>query len=154
VKKAWRPSIEKSAWLMPPQCGASIWYWMRHRVRVAEVEAVARLGDDDGGLAVRREVQVVRIVDRDRLARLAGARVDRRQAAVVAALGVVGGPERAQVPGRHDVLRAATDLEGIDDLQRRRIDHRHRVASQVRHVYAREVVLDRGAQMLGPSVSL
>ena len=36
----------------------------RHGARVAEVQAMAGLGDDDGRLAVRREVQVVRIVDR------------------------------------------------------------------------------------------
>ena len=39
----------------------------RERVRVAEVEAVQALGDDDRVAAVGREVHVVRIVDRDRL---------------------------------------------------------------------------------------
>ena len=38
----------------------------RERVRVAEVEAVQPLGDDDREAAVGREVHVVRIVDRDR----------------------------------------------------------------------------------------
>ena len=44
----------------------------RHRLRVAEVERFARLGDDDGRLAVRRGVHVVRVVDQHRLAGLAG----------------------------------------------------------------------------------
>jgi hypothetical protein len=36
------------------------------RVRVAEVEPLQALGDDDRVAAVGREVEVVRIVDRDR----------------------------------------------------------------------------------------
>ena len=39
------------------------------------------------------------------------------------ALGVVGDPQRLQVPRRHDVLRVEADLELVDDLQRRRVDH-------------------------------
>ena len=38
-------------------------------------------------------------------------------------LGVVGDPQRAQVPRRHDVLRVEADLELVDDLERRRVDH-------------------------------
>ena len=41
----------------------------RHRVRIAEVEPLQALGDDDRVAPVGREVQVVRVVDRDRLAR-------------------------------------------------------------------------------------
>ena len=68
--------------------------------------------------------------------RLAGPRVDRRQAAVGAALGIVGDPQRAQVPRRHDVLRAEADLEPVDHLHHRRVDHVDVVGAQVRHVDA------------------
>src|SRR5919197_5106123 len=47
-----------------------------HRVRVAEVEPLQALGDDDRVATVRREVEVVWVLDRNRLARLAGTRVD------------------------------------------------------------------------------
>ena len=42
------------------------------RVRVVEVESLARLGDHDRRLAVGREVHVVRVVDHDPLPGLAG----------------------------------------------------------------------------------
>jgi len=35
------------------------------RLRIAEVEALEALGDDDRRSSVRREVEVVRVVDRD-----------------------------------------------------------------------------------------
>jgi hypothetical protein len=38
-----------------------------HRLRIAEIEPLHRLGDDDRRLAVGREVHVVRIVDGNRL---------------------------------------------------------------------------------------
>ena len=54
-----------------------------HRLRVEEVESLARLGHHDRRLAVGREVHVVGIVDRDgRSTRLAGLGVDRREGAV------------------------------------------------------------------------
>jgi hypothetical protein len=53
------------------------------RVRVAEVEATQALGDDDRVAAVGREVEVVRVDDRDRPARSACARVDRSRVAGV-----------------------------------------------------------------------
>ena len=87
----------------------------RKRVRVAEVEAVQPLGDDDRVATVGREVHVVGIVDRDRAAGLARARVDRRQAVA----GVVRHVERPQVPRRDDVLRQPADVEVLDDLVRR-----------------------------------
>src|SRR5438552_15027103 len=64
-------------------------------VRVAEVETVQALRDDDGLAAIRGEVQVVRVGHRDRWAWLAGPGGDRCEGV---ALGVVGveGPE---VPG-------------------------------------------------------
>ena len=49
----------------------------------------------------------------------------------VRVLGVVGDPQRAQVPRRHDVLRVEADLELVDDLERRRIDHVDVVRLQV-----------------------
>ena len=49
-------------------------------VRVAEVESMQPLGDDDRVAAVEREVEVVRIVDGNRLAGRPGHRIDRRQA--------------------------------------------------------------------------
>ena len=58
------------------------------RVRVAEVEATEPLGDDDRVLPVRREVHVVRIVDRDGYAGSSRPGVDRRQA-VAAVVGDV-----------------------------------------------------------------
>ena len=144
-----RPSIEKSAWLTPGAARHLDRVLLGHRLRVAEVQTLPRLGDHDRGLAVGREVHVVRVVDRERLAGLAGLGVDRRQAAVGAALGIVGDPQRLQVPRRHDVLRADADLEAIDHLQRRRIDHVNVIAAQVGHIDAREVACDRGHDLAG-----
>jgi hypothetical protein len=76
----------------------------------------------------------------DRLARLAGLRVDRCQAAVGAAFGVVGDPQRAQVPRRDDVLRAAADLEAVDHLHRHRIDDVDVVRAQIGHVDPLQVI--------------
>ena len=70
-------------------------------VRVAEVEALEALRDDDRVLPVRCEVHVVRILDRDRRAWLSRSRIDRRQAVAP----VVGDIERLQVPSGHHVLR-------------------------------------------------
>ena len=75
-------------------------------------------------------------VDR-RAPRLAGLRVDRRERAVGGALGVVGDPERLEVVRRHDVLRVEADVEGVDHLHRRGVDHRDRVAAAVGYVDAR-----------------
>src|SRR5262249_29924114 len=52
----------------------------RKGVRVAEVESVQPLGDDDRVAPVGGEVHVVGVGDRDRPARPAGARIDHRQA--------------------------------------------------------------------------
>ncbi len=120
-----------------------------HRLRIAEVEPLQFLGHDDRVLAVGRPIDVVGIVDRDRLARLAGQGIDRRQAAVGAAFGVVGDPQRLEVPRRHDVLRIAADLERVDHLQRRGVDHRHRVRTPVGDIDPRQRVLDGGAELAG-----
>ena len=97
---------------------------------VAEVEAREPLGDDDRVAAVRGEVHVVRVVDRDRAARAAGSRVDRSQAVA----DVVGDVERSQVPRRDDVLGQQPDREVLDDLERARVDHVDGVALGVRDV--------------------
>ena len=73
--------------------------------------------------------------------------IDRRQAAVGAALGVVGHPERLEVPRRHDVLRVDADPEPVDDLERGRIDHVDVVGLHVRHVDARQRARHRRAQL-------
>ena len=108
------------------------------RDRVAEIKPLVGLGYDDGFLAVGRPVHVVGVVDRGVLARLAGQRIDRREAAVAPALGVVGDVERAQVPRRHDVLRVDADREGGEHLQRLGVDHRDRVGAPVGHVDAHQ----------------
>ena len=81
------------------------------------------LSHDDGGLPVGREIDVIGIIHGNGLARFAGTGVDRRQAAVGAALGIVRHPQRAQIPGRHDVLRADPDFEAVDHLERVGVDH-------------------------------
>ena len=100
------------------------------RVRVAEVETVQPFGHDDRVAPVRREVHVVRIVDRNRPPRLAGARIDRRQRVAL----VVRDVERLQVPRRDDMLREDAHAEVLDDLERPLVDHVDRVAVAVRHV--------------------
>ena len=65
----------------------------RHRVRVAKVEPLMRFGDDDGRAAVWRKIHIIRIVDGNTFAGLAGERVDRRDAAVGAAFGVIVDPQ-------------------------------------------------------------
>ena len=52
-------------WSTPAHGTGSEWCSPK-RVRVAEVEPVQPLGDDDRVAAVGREVHVVRVVDRDR----------------------------------------------------------------------------------------
>ncbi len=67
-------------------------------MRVAEIEPLKSLGHDDRRAAVGIEVHVVGVVYRNRLSRLAGHRVDGRQAPVGASLRIVGHPERLEVP--------------------------------------------------------
>ncbi len=116
-------------------------------LRIAQIEALQRLGDDDRRFAVGAEIHVVGIIDRDRLAGLAGLRIDRRQAAVGAALGVVGDPQGLEIPRRHDVLRIDPDLELVDHLQGRGIDHVDVVGLAVGHVDARQRITDRARQL-------
>src|SRR5262249_3199189 len=71
----------------------------RHRMRIAKIEALAALGDDDRRLSVWREVQIVGVVDGNGVAGLAGIRIDRRQTTAGAAvLGVFRNPQGVQVP--------------------------------------------------------
>ena len=154
VKMAKRPSIEKSAWLMPAHCGtasddcSAIVCGSRKSSRLsASATTMAEL-------PVGREVHVVRVVDGDGLARLARRGIDRRQAAVGAPLGVVGHPERLQVPRRHDVLRVDADPEPVDHLERGGIDHVDVVGLQVRHVDARQRARHRRAQLARPRLAV
>ena len=119
----------------------------RHRRGVAEVKPLERFGDDDCRFAVRREIHVVRIVDRDRLAGFAGARIDRREAADLRILGIVGDPQRAHVPRRHHVLRVEAHAELVDHRQRVLVDDIDVVRLQVGHVDAPGVAGDRGAHL-------
>src|SRR5215472_13123139 len=71
----------------------------RHRIRIAKIEALAALGNDDRRLSVWREVQIVGVVDGNGVAGLAGLRIDRRQTTAGAAvLGVVRNPQGLQIP--------------------------------------------------------
>ncbi len=76
------------------------------------------------------EVQVVGIVDRKRLSRPAGERIDRRQRVT----DVVVDVERLQVVRRRDVLRQGADREVIDHPVGARVDDVHRVAGAVGNV--------------------
>ena len=124
---------------------AKIW---KERRAVTErfVQPFQRLGDDDRRLPVGREIHVVGIVYRDRLAWLAGLGIDRRQTAVDAVLGIVGDEKCLQVLRRHDVLRVVADLEGVDDLERVRIDHRYGVGKPIGHIDPRQRAHDRRAE--------
>ena len=117
----------------------------RHRLRIAEVEPLERFRNHDRRAAVGREVHVVGIIHGFRLAWLTGLGVDRSQRAVGATLRVIGDPERAQVPGRHDVLRIDADPETVDDFECRRVDDVYVVRFEVRHVHALQRAADRCA---------
>ena len=101
-----------------------------HRLRIAEVEPLHRFGDDDRRFAVGREIHVVGIVDRDRFAGLAGLRIDRRKAAALRVLRVVGDPQRARsydgttCCGFRPTLNLSTTLRSPDRSRRRRCDCR------------------------------
>ena len=86
-------------WLTPAQ-GTLSARTSRNECAVAEVEPVQTLGDHDRVAPVDREVEVVGIVDVDRLARAARARIDRRQRVA----DVVVHVERLQIVRGRDVL--------------------------------------------------
>ncbi len=125
-----------------------------HRMRVAQVEALAAFGDHDGVMAVGREIHVVGIVHRNRCAGLAGPGVDRRHAAAGTAFGVIGDPQRLQIPGWHNVLRVGADLVGVDHLQRGRINHRHVARRMVGDVDARQLAVQGCAEMADGDVAV
>ena len=106
-----------------------------HGVRVAEVQAPERFGDDDGVAPVGGEVQVVGVPDGDRSSRPSGARVDRGEAIA----DVVVDVERLEVIGRRDVLRHGAGREVLDHLHRALADDVDGVAHRVRDVDERRV---------------
>ena len=116
------------------------------RVRVAEVEPVQPLGDDDRVAAVGREVHVVRIVDRDRRARACPVR------------GSIAVSELPSSFVTYSVFRShagttccgsAPTREVLDDLERALVDHVDRVAVAVRDVDERPRAARDGAQVAG-----
>ncbi len=117
---------------------------------VPEVEPVQPFRHDQRGGAVRGEVQVVGVLDLDRLARLPGRGVDRRERVAV----VVVDPQRLQIPRGHDVLRAAADPEVPDDPVGLGVDHTDRAALAVGHVDQRGEPRDDGAEHAGPVVGV
>lgn len=126
----------------------------RHGVRVAEVETFVGFGDDDGGPAVGSEIHVIRVVDRNVLARLAGCRVDRSNAAVGPPFGIIVDPEGFQIPRRHDMLRIDANFIFIDDLQRRLIDHPNVVGGPIGNINSVQVIGDDRAQISRPGLAV
>ena len=117
-----------------------------HRVRVAKVEPLQALSDDDREPAIRGEVQVVGILDRNRAARAPGPRVDRGQAVAEVVIDI----QRLEVPGRGDVLGQRAGGELPDHLERPLADDVDRVAHRVGHVDERRVAGHGGAEVPGP----
>ena len=120
------------------------------RVRVAEVEPRQALRDDDRVSAVRCEVHVVRVVDRDRLSRCSGPRIDRRDAVA----DVVEDVERLQIPRRRDVLGKPADRELAHDPEGAGVDLVDGVAEAVGHVDERPRASRYGAQHSGRVVRI
>ena len=143
-----RPSAVKSMWSMPGQC-TGVECLSASVCGVAEVEPLEALGDDDRAIAARREVEVVRIGDRARLAVATGERVDRRQGVAPVAVD----PQRAQVPRGRDVLRLSRDAEASHDLERARIDLVDGVALRLGDVDAVERCRADAAIAVGPSAA-
>ena len=133
VNTAVRPSGVKSAWSTPRQSGTGQHVLHLPAVRVVEHQLAAALGHRDRRAAVRGEVQVVRVGDREARAGLAGARVERGERVAQ----VVAGVERGQVVGRDHVLQLAAQLVPPDHGERRRVDHPDVTRLGVRHVHQR-----------------
>src|SRR5439155_18890299 len=81
--------------------------------------------------AVRREVEVVGVDDRDRWAGLAGPRVDGGQGVAEVAVDVEG----LHVGGGYHVLRPPRDREAPEDLVGGRVDHLDGVRLADGHVH-------------------
>ena len=136
-------------WSTPAHGTCSEWI-SRKRVRIAEVEPAQPLGDDDRPGAVGREVEVVRIRDRDRPARAPRDRVDGRQRVAL----VVRHVEPLEIPRRHHVLGLHANRELPDHPPRGRIDHIDRVAPGVGHVDQRARPPRRAGQHVGAVVGV
>ena len=154
VKIAKRPSIEKSAWLMPAHCGvasddlSAIVCGSRKSSRLyASATTIASLPSGVKYMLYGSSTAIA-------LPGLPVFGIDRRQAALGRVLGVVGDPERLQVPRRHDVLRVEADLEAVDDLEGRRVDDVDVVRLQVGNVDARQRAARRLAQLAGAGVAV
>ena len=120
-------------------------------MREPEVEPALAFGDHDREAAPRREVEVVRIADGNRLAlRPPGNRANRSQAIA----DVVVDPKRPQVVrGRH-VLGQQPDRIMRDDLERPLVDDVDGVAGAVRNVYAGRDLTNGGAELVRPVVGV
>ena len=117
------------------------------RMRVAEFEPPHRLGDHDRRLAVRGEIHVVGIGHVDRLAELAGLRVDRHHVGVAAAIAdVARHPQRLQIPRRHDVLGARNGVEALDHLEGLGVDDVDLSGDEIGRIDARQMPGDGGAE--------
>jgi len=118
-----------------------------HRLWIAEIDVPPRLRDHHRVLAVRREVEVVRIVDTHRVAFEAGSWIDGRESTAP----VVGNPQRLQIVRWHDVLRQFARHERTDDLVGAGVDDADGAGARVRNVdqrtstsrFGREVVRAR-----------
>ena len=122
----------------------------RHRMRVAELEPPHGLGDDDRRFAVGREIDVVGVWHVDHLADLACPRIDRRDAAVAAARAHVRrNPQRLQIPGRNDMLRARHRGQAVDDFERVRIDDVDLAGHEVRRIDPGRLPGDSGTEHAG-----
>ena len=127
----------------------------RHGVRVAELEAPHRLGDDDCGGAVGGEIDVVGIGNVDGLADLARPRIDRRDAAMSAARAHIRrNPQGLKIPRRNDMFRARHHSQAVDDLERLRIDDVDLAGHDVRRIDARWLACDSGTEHAGPRASV
>ena len=107
------------------------------------------LGHHDREPAVRGEVQVVRVVHLHRLPERPGDGIDRGERVA----GVVVDPQRPQVPGGHDVLRAGADADGADHLVVARVNDGHGAAADVGHVHQRRSRRATGAISPGRSAA-
>src|SRR3990172_2704783 len=120
----------------------------RHRLRIAEVEPLQRLGHHDRRAAVGREVHVVGVIRRDGSSRLARRRVDGGQAAVSPSLRIVRYPERPEVPGGDHVLRVQAHGEAIHHLEDVRVNHGDVTGLTVGHVDPRQRAGNGGARLV------
>ena len=101
-----------------------------HCLRIAEVQPAKPLRHDDRVLAVRSVIHVVRVLNLDGLAFLAGRWIDAREAVAK----VVEHPQLLEVVGWNHVLRLAAHRKMPDDLERLRVDDVDGIAAAIRNV--------------------